>query len=303
MKNWLCLFMLSCFIAAAAGRLVGEDKELANARTAHAKAIADQDDALHRAKQKHSEAVFEAHRSLLAAYDDAIKRALDGGDEATLQKLRSERITLLRSVPQPLSSLPDDAVVECVLGVYGKAVRGEQYAFVNLRPPQGDLWTEAIQEQLRGKVPFEHIEYVATAKLVITKAGWYKIELPARGTQFRLNGVPMSGGEVELTHGVYDVEIYTNTWGQPYLMGARVAVLPKNGTHRISLVNTAEDVKRFLDQRINGRRVVEVSGYAPKAVDINIKGPKGVIKVPAKALPLEGLRLDSEQILKLQSER
>ena len=131
------------------------------------------------------------------------------------------------------------------------------------------MWTEEIQAQIGGKVSFESIDYVATAMLVITEPGWYTIDLPERGTQFRLNGMLLGGGDVELSKGVYDVEIYTNFWGQPYLQYASVAVRRSGTQQSIPLVNTADDVRALLEKSVDGRKVVEVSGHRPKVADLS----------------------------------
>ncbi len=178
-------------------------------------------------------------------------------------------------LPAPIDSLGDETAYQCVLGMYGRSIRRAKYAVVNLRPPNRDLWNEQIQEEVRGRISFEGIEYVGTAKLVIQTEGSYTIDLPQRGTAFRLNGKQMSAGDIKLTRGVYSVEIHAHSWGQPWMRYASAAVRHKISGEPVPFVNTGKAIKEFLDQRINGRRVVEVSGYQPKAVDISIDGPKG----------------------------
>jgi hypothetical protein len=84
-----------------------------------------------------------------------------------------------------------------------------------------------------------------------------------------------------LSKGVYDVEIYTNLWGQPYMEFASVAVRRKGTQKRSPLVNTAENISAFLAGRIDGRRVIEVSGHKPQPVDLSVRLPKGkVLRTP-----------------------
>jgi hypothetical protein len=226
--------------------------------------------------------VEAAHRKLADAYQDAILRALDAGDQQTVERLRQEKQRIENQVPRYLSTVAGKELFECVLGMYGRAIRGPRSRFINLRPPNRDLWTEEIQAQIGGKVSFENIDYVATAKLVITEPGWYTIDLPERGTQFRLNSMLLGGGDVELSKGVDDVEIYTNFWGQPYLKYASAAVRKKATQKRCPLVNTAEEMNAFLAKRVDGRTVVEVSGYKPQLVDLSVRLPEGkVLETPA----------------------
>ena len=77
-----------------------------------------------------------------------------------------------------------------------------------------------------------------------------------------------------LLRGLYDVEIYTYTWGQPHLPGSYATVFRKGSGERIPLVNTGKTVKEFLRKRIDGRRVLEVSKYQPRIVDITLASPK-----------------------------
>ncbi len=254
-----------------------EDEELAGAKSEHAATIARLDDTLEEARRAHRAGVEAAHRKLLDAYQDAILRALDAGDEQAVKRLRLAMQRIESQVPRSLETVAGEELFECVLGRYGQAVRGPRCHFVNLRPPQRDLWTDGIQAQIGGKISFESIDYVATAKLVVTEAGWYTIDLPESGTQFRLNGLLLGGGDVELSQGVYDVEIYTNLWGGPYMEFASVVVRRKGTEERSPLVNTAKDVSAFLARRIDGRRVVEVSGHEPQPVDLDVRLPEGTV--------------------------
>jgi len=251
------------------------DRALARARSEHSATVARLDDALEQARRLHRAGVEAAHRKLLVAYQDAIVRALDASDKPAVERLRQEMQKIASQVPRSLETVAQEELFECVLGTYGQAIRGPRSRFVNLRPPKRDLWTDDIQAQMGGKLSFESIDYVGTAKLVIARPGWHTIDVPEAGTQFRLNGMLLGGGDVELSEGVYDVEIYTNFWGQPYLKYASVAVRRRGTKTHIPLVNTAEDINAFLAKRIDGRRVVEVSGHKPQPVDLTIRRHAG----------------------------
>lgn len=168
---------------------------------------------------------------------------------------------------EPLSrKLPDESLFESVLGVYGKAIRGKRQPFVNLRPPSRNLWTPEIQEAVQDTLPYGEVDYIGTAQLVVPQPGIYSIDMPGAGVQFRLNGRLLEAGEVHLSKGVYEVEIYTNHWGQPYLTYAQVAVIHKDTKAPVPFVNTAGAVERFRSSKIEGRRVVEVCKYTPRQV-------------------------------------
>lgn len=252
----------------------GEDRVFAQAKETNAKELRQLDDQLEAARRKHARALLAAQRNLLKAYVEAILRAEDRGDKMLLARLRQEKLALEVKLPTLIDDLGDERLYECVLGQYGRSIRGARYPVVNLRPPNRDLWNDDVQENARGKITFEGIEYIGTAKLVIQADGWYTIDIPKSGTEFRLNGQLVSAGDVELIRGVYTVEIHSHTWGQPSMPYAYAAVSKKGSRATIPLANTGTAIKEFLEQRIDGRRVVEVSGYQPKEVDVQFDSHK-----------------------------
>lgn len=164
-------------------------------------------------------------------------------------------------VIEPHANSSKQPLFESVLGVYGQAIRGKRHPFVNLRPPNRNLWSQEIEDKLKGTLSYGEVDYIGTAKLVIPESGAYTVDIPNAGTQFRLNGHLVNAGDVELHKGVYNVEIYTNHWGQPYLKYAHAAVFKKGTKARIPFVNTDDALEKFLSQKINGRTVTEVCSY------------------------------------------
>lgn len=164
-------------------------------------------------------------------------------------------------------SAPDEVLFESVLGVYGKAIRGARLPYVNLRPPQRNLWTEEIKEVLEKSISYGEVDYIGTAKMVIPDSGVYTVEIPGAGVEFRVNRHRLEAGDVELKKGLYEIEIYTNHWGQPYLTYAQVAVYKKGTRSQIPFVNTASDIQAFRTQKIDDRPIVEVCDYEAKRVD------------------------------------
>lgn len=169
---------------------------------------------------------------------------------------------------EPLASQPpDEKLFESVLGIYGKAIRGERYPLVNLRPPHRNLWTEEIKESVERVLSYEQVDYIGTAKLVIRASGDYVVDMPGAGVDFRINGQQVAAGAVSLEKGLYEVEIYTNHWGQPYLTYAEVAVRKQGEKEAVPFVNTASDIERFRSQKIADKPVVEVCKYSPNQID------------------------------------
>jgi hypothetical protein len=182
------------------------------------------------------------------------------------------------SVLRPAAKSLKRPVFESVLGVYGQAIRGQRFPFVNLRPPDRNLWTAEIENKLHGTLSYGQVDYIGTAKLVIPETGTYTIDLPERGTQLQLNGIVLKLGDIQLQKGVYDVEIYTNHWGQPYLKYAHANVFKQGTRTKIPFVNTAAAIKDFRSQTIDSRKVIEVCNYPVKRVRVVNREPGSMLR-------------------------
>jgi hypothetical protein len=169
---------------------------------------------------------------------------------------------------EPAAPMPDEVLFESVLGVYGEAIRGKRHPLINLRPPQGNLWTAEIQEVIGGVLSYEAVDYIGTARLVIVEAGTYTVDIPVDGVEFRVNGDRVTAGDVELQEGAYDIEIYTNHWGQPYLTYAEVSVTKAGTGDRIPFVNTAGDIEAFRSQANAEQTVKEVCDYPLQRIEL-----------------------------------
>ena len=260
-----------------------EDEALKQAKEKYAKRIAE----IEQATSKMIEAVLEKARhraheikenesktargALLAAYDSAIQQAIESGDLERASHLTVEKQSVEgHGIPLPdLDShqFLDNQMYKCLLGIYGKFGGPYSHPIVNLSVPNRNLWTEAIQSKLRGKIDFYEINYRGDAKLIIPEDGVYTVEVPDRGTEFMLNGKGLNRGNIELRKGVYRVRIATGTHGQMYLPGSFVRILRGGTDQEIPLINSGSDIKKFLASTIEGHAVVEVSGYRPDVVD------------------------------------
>lgn len=179
------------------------------------------------------------------------------------------QLTRLPAIPviEPQADLSAGPLFESVFGIYGQAIRGKRYPFVNLSPPNRNLWTKDIEAKLKGVLSYGQVDYIGTAKIVIPETGIYTVDIPETGTQFRLNGHLLQAGDVKLSKGTYSVEIYTNHWGQPYLKYAHAVVLSKETKTRIPFVNTGDALEAFLSQKINDQLVLEVFSYETKRIE------------------------------------
>jgi hypothetical protein len=203
---------------------------------------------------------------------------------------------------KPAADSLKEPVFESVLGVYGQAIRGQRFPFVNLRPPNRNLWTKEIENKLRGTLSYGQVDYSGTAKLVIPATGTYTIDLPARGTQLRFNGILLKPGDVQLQKGVYDVEIYTNHWGQPYLKYAHANVYKQGTRTKIPFVNTAAAIEEFRSQKIDSRKVIEVCDYDLKQVRVVGREPGSMLQFAGSGyLLILKLRYDGSHPITLEA--
>ena len=163
--------------------------------------------------------------------------------------------------------LGDHDYYKCVLGSYGRYASETRYPVINLSVPNCNLWSEAVQETLQGKLEFHKLNYRGDAKLFILNDGLYIIDIPGRGTGLKLNGVRLRNGEAELAKGVYQVQITTSTHGQPYLPDSYVHIKHKQSGKELPLVNSGADIKKFVSSVIDDQAVIEVSGYCPESID------------------------------------
>jgi len=207
----------------------------------------------------------------VTALNAAIARAIENGNLDRASRLTKERESLAgQQIPAPAidpMQFVDNRIYKCVLGIYGQFGRRNKFPVVNLAVPSRNLWSEDIQAKLRGRIDFTEINYQGTAKIIIRRDGAYRVELPARGTQFVLNGNQLSAGNVQLKMGVYDIRIATGTHGQPFLPESFVRIFGQETGGEIALVNSGIDVRQFLSSEIDNQSVTEVSGYRPEMVE------------------------------------
>jgi hypothetical protein len=148
------------------------------------------------------------------------------------------------------------------------------YPVVNLNVPNKDLWTEDIQNKLRGKIPFAEIGYLGAAKIVIPEDGVYVLELSNKGCRVAINGRDTGGGgEVQLRKGIHAVTLSVGTHGQPYLHSAAISLKHKDTGEEVPFVNSWQDILQFTNRRVAGLPVLEVSGWEPSEdnqVDITL---------------------------------
>ena len=211
---------------------------------------------------------------------------------ATAQKSPAENRYGLTATKIDLKQLGDHDYYKCVLGSYGRYARETRYPVINLSVPNCNLWSEAVQETLQGKLEFHKLNYRGDAKLFILNDGVYMIDIPGRGTGLQLNGVRLRNGEVELAKGVYQVQITTGTHGQPYLPDSYVRIKHKKSGKELPLVNSGADIKKFVSRVIDDQAVIEVSGYRPESVDPSLlpePNPELTDRFPRKPNKARGL--------------
>ncbi len=167
------------------------------------------------------------------------------------------------------AQLPKEEMFESVLGIYGRAIRGERSEFINLRPPHRDLWTDSIKSMIEPTIAYGDVDYIGTAKMIVREDGVYTIDLPGAGVELRVSEQLLESGDVQLARGIYEIEIYTNHWGQPYLTYADVRVFEKDSEEQLPFVNSKCEIDSFRSQQFNDLKVVVVTDYVPPEVEFH----------------------------------
>jgi hypothetical protein len=279
------LFASFAFLLCGTMLFAAEDPALEAAKGQYDKSISKLDQDLEAAKKKHADGAAAAKEKLLAAYDAAIKRTTQKGELEAANLLVAAKKALAQgegaeaavpAVAGPAAVEPGEGVSPAkvdpkkwYLGYLGYYFRSGDpktvHPYINLSIPNQDVWTEAIQAKMRGKIDFSGITYEGQSMLVIPKDGTYVLQFHARN-HTHLDGKMISPGEVELKKGTYRIK----SLGYNEFLGAtQMKVTSKATGEPVPLVIKGADIRAFLSQRINGVPVQEVSGQGLVEVKVD----------------------------------
>jgi hypothetical protein len=250
-------------------------------------ALAKMDGAIKRADEAHRQAILNARQQALADLEGALKTALrnqnlDEANRIAAQKkvLEGQIEEIKRAKAGGEQAAPRDGVYISLLGRYFHGPSRKDYPYVNLSIPDGDLWSERIQRELRGKIDFVEIAYEGLGRLLIPADGSYVFD--ASNCTVKIDGKMISHGmssksTVDLKKGVYEVTIFTDTHGGPYLPQASIHIVDERSNKELPLVNSRADIERFMSRAVDGQKVTEMSGWKPSAnnlvrVDPSLRG-------------------------------
>ena len=145
--------------------------------------------------------------------------------------------------------------------------RRKTYPVVNLLVPNKNLWTQEIQEKVRGKISFDEISYAGTAKIAIPADGAYVLDTD-RAARVLINDLTISDigeikGEVRIAKGVHDLTLEIGSHGQPHMRECSISLRHKETGEEVAFFNTWQDIQQFLGTPIADQRVVDVSDWQP----------------------------------------
>jgi len=196
------------------------------------------------------------NKAVLKHYLDGVQFAL--GD----LKADTTPSAAARPAVRPAARVPRDksaVYFRSVLGIYNQR-GGPYWPAVNVRVPDADLWTKAIQDKLRGKIDFNEIAYEGQAWLIVPADGAY--ELTIQGGGVLIDGKAMGGsGTVTLRKGRHKLKIGAGTHGQPYLLSTMFRLVSKQTNEEIPPLNSWASIASFLKKRMKGRPVIDVSQW------------------------------------------
>lgn len=276
-----CLLPLLLLALGGSFLFAAEDAALEAAKGLYDKTAAKLDQDLEAAKKKHADGATAAREKLMAAYDAAIKRATQKGELEAANALVAAKKQLAQG-KQGAEGDPGDVAVAVppaggagdigegvalarvdpkkwyrgFLGIYYRQEPKTLHPYVNLSLPNKDVWSEAIQAKMRGKIDLQGITYEGQGTLVIPKDGIYTLEFHPRNHS-HLDGKQISPGDVELKKGAYRVK----TLGyNEFISATQFQAFSKATGEPVPLVIRGADVRTFMSQRVNGVPVMDVSG-------------------------------------------
>ena len=160
------------------------------------------------------------------------------------------------------------AAFRSVLGtyMYGND-RAKAYPYVNLQVPRKNLWSPSVEEKVRGKVPYDEISYVGTAKIAVPAEGTYVWDAEKSG-RLQIDGKVVAEwdtpkGEIKLARGVHELIFEIGSHGGNWMRETNLGLRHKETGEEVPFFNTWQDIQKFLATPINGQSVTEVSGWQP----------------------------------------
>lgn len=273
---WLVLSLL--FLGPSTG-LGAPDRNLEEAKASYAKTKKRLDDILERYQNLHAEKVEEAKQELSREYSRAIAKATERGDLDAANSLLAELEALEGGAtpaaspavqPKNFSLTPSDSIdkrklYRSMLGIYGRHYKpSDDHPVVSLVIPDRNLWTSAIQDQLRGKIDFKDIDYTGTAKIIVPEEGVYTFEI--HNGLCKLDDNQVNAGDITLKKGTREINFHTSNYGSGRMPTASLRIIHKDTKEELPLVNTGSEIQRFLKQRVNREPVVNVSDWEPVEV-------------------------------------
>jgi hypothetical protein len=157
------------------------------------------------------------------------------------------------------------------LGVYMyQEDRSKIYPVVNLELPNRNLWTQQIQNKVRGRISFDEISYAGTASFAIPADGIYILTMP--DGKASINGKPTGGqGELAMVKGIHVFSFSVGSHGQPHIVQATLSLRHKETGEEVIFFNSWRDIQAFLASPIAGQRVLDVSDWKPtEAAEIRV---------------------------------
>ena len=165
--------------------------------------------------------------------------------------------------------------------------RTKAYPIVNLQVPSKNLWTPEIQDKVRGRVPFEEISYLGTAKIAVPADGMYVLDTENQPARVQIDGQVVTDwdtpkGEIKIAGGIHDFTFEIGSHGGNWMRDTNLALRHKETGEKVPFFNSWQDIQKFLATPIAGQRVTEVSGWQPS--------PGNELKIDDRKLASAGVK-------------
>jgi len=176
-----------------------------------------------------------------------------------------------------------DVFYSAMLGQYDRAFGGKE-PFISLTIPSGNLWSESVQKQMRGKIDLSNIGCSGTGWLIVPKDDTYVIVNPngvyEGGIEIDGKSPGLGGGDIQLAKGYYKIKYAGGNYGRDSLSGCKVSIVHKKSKQDIPIVVSEYEIKQFIESRPDGDTIVDHPGFKLSKVTL----PKGTIDELVKQL-------------------
>ena len=224
-------------------------------------------------------------------YEQAVPKMPAGLAKSRIEKRMIQMMTVSKK-PLLQSSRRKKELKEefhaCVLGIYGMKFMEKPHPIAFMGQPIRGLYTEQIRMAMLGKIDQSEINWSGkgyvyaprdTEYLFVTKGFHVTID----GMFIGVSGTSAKDQRIKypFTRGLHEIRLDTGSHGGKYIHSAHFMILDSNG-NQVLIINRKSDIESFLAQSIDGKPLMELSGWKMSS-KTRVKLPPTIFEVSVTA--------------------